>query len=160
MNEDKNVIDLEARAAQQRAHRQGFLLTELDGSTIKSILESGYIDCELDVHGESIACDELRMVVSADPPREVFKLYAFFWAKGRRQQVLEFCERFNANLVVVKAQMRDAPDKDGDWPVIIDHDRLMFEQDRLAPRTLVTLVRRFQFIARNGMTRYDTEHLL
>ena len=35
MNEDKNVIDLEARAAQQRAHRQGFLLTELDGSTIK-----------------------------------------------------------------------------------------------------------------------------
>ena len=35
MNEDKNVIDLEARAAQQRARRQGFLLTELDGSTIK-----------------------------------------------------------------------------------------------------------------------------
>jgi hypothetical protein len=43
--------------------------------------------------------------------------------------------------------------------VIVDHDRLVFEEERLEPRTIVKLVRRFQFIVRNGMTRHDTDKL-
>ncbi|NJD31338.1 MAG: hypothetical protein FIB04_05570 [Gammaproteobacteria bacterium] len=86
-------------------------------------------------------------------------MFAYFWATGTHAQVLEFCRRFNANLIVAKAQMRDTPDADGQWPVVIDHDRLVFEDERLEPRTIVKLVRRFQFIVRNGMTRYDTDRL-
>lgn len=86
-------------------------------------------------------------------------MFAYFWATGTRERVLDFCQRFNANLIVVKAQMRDTQDADGQWPVVIDHDRLVFEEERLEPRTIVKLVRRFQFIVRNGMTRFDTEKL-
>jgi hypothetical protein len=159
MSDEKNVIDFGARAAAERARRQGFLLSELDGSTVKSILDSAYIDCRLDGDGDCVVDDELRLVATADPARDVFKVFAYFWATGTRQQVLEFCQRFNANLIVVKAQMRDSPDSDGQWPVAIDHERLVFEEERLEPRTIVKLVRRFQFIVRNGMTRYDTEKL-
>ena len=42
---------------------------------------------------------------------------------------------------------------------MIDHDRLVFEEERLEPRTIVKMVRRFQFIVRNGITRFDTEKI-
>ena len=159
MSDEKNVIDLEARIAQQRARRQGFLLAELDGSTLKSILDSAYIDCRLDAEGDCVVDDELRLIVTADTGRDLFKVFAYFWAKGTREQVLEFCQRFNGNMIVAKAQMRDTPDKDGEWPVMIDHDRLVFEEERLEPRTIVKLVRRFQFVVRNGVTRFDTDKI-
>ena len=160
MSDEKNVIDFGARAAAERARRQGFLLSELDGSTLKSILDSAYIDCRQDDDGDCIVDDELRLIVTVDPMRNLFKVFAYFWAKGTREQVLEFCQRFNSNMIAAKAQMRDVPDKDGDWPVIVDHDRLVFEEERLEPRTIVKLVRRFQFIVRNGMTRHDTDKIL
>ena len=74
-------------------------------------------------------------------------------------QAVEFCQRFNSNLVVAKAQVRDTPDADGQWPVMIDHDRLVFEEERLEPRTIVKMVRRFQFVVRNGITRFDIEKI-
>ena len=35
MSEDKNVIDFERRAAQQRVMHTGYLITELDGPTLR-----------------------------------------------------------------------------------------------------------------------------
>jgi hypothetical protein len=35
----------------------------------------------------------------------------------------------------------------------------VFEEERLEPRTLVKMVRRFQFVVRNGITRFDTEKI-
>jgi hypothetical protein len=93
VSDDKNVIDFGARMAAERARRQGFLLAELDGSTLKLILDSAYIDCRQDDDGDCIVDDELRLVVSADPARNLFKVFAYFWAKGTREQVLEFCQR-------------------------------------------------------------------
>jgi hypothetical protein len=55
--------------------------------------------------------------------------------------------------------VRDTPDADGQWPVMIDHDRLVFDEERLEPRTIVKMVRRFQFVVRNGITRFDTEKI-
>jgi len=37
---------------------------------------------------------------------------------------------------------------------------LVFEEERLEPRTIVTLVRQFQFIVRNGITRHDEEKIV
>ena len=159
MSDDKNVVDFGARAALERSRRSGFLLTELDGATLKSIFDAAYIDCRLDGDGDCIVDDELRLFATADPTRDIFKLYAYFWASGEREQAVEFCQRFNSNLIVAKAQMRDTPDADGQWPVMIDHDRLVFEEERLEPRTIVKMVRRFQFIVRNGITRFDTEKI-
>jgi hypothetical protein len=101
----------------------------------------------------------MSLMVSAEPTRDIFKLYAYFWATGTREQAVEFCQRFNSNLVVAKAQVRDTPDADGQWPVMIDHDRLVFEEERLEPRTIVKMVRRFQFVVRNGITRFDIEKI-
>ena len=113
MSDDKNVVDFGARAALERSRRTGFLLTELDGATLKSIFDAAYIDCRLDGDGDCIVDDELRLFATADPTRDIFKLYAYFWASGEREQAVEFCQRFNSSLIVAKAQMRDTPDADG-----------------------------------------------
>lgn len=65
MSDERNVIDFGARAAAIVAGRKGFLLSELDGSTLKSILDSAYIDCRLDADGDCIVDDELRLVATA-----------------------------------------------------------------------------------------------
>jgi len=53
--------------------------------------------------------------------------------------------------------VRDTPDSDGQWPILIDHDRRVSEEERIDPRTIVKLTRRFQFIVRNGITRFDED---
>jgi len=112
MSDDKNVVDFGARAALERSRRSGFLLTELDGAALKSIFDAAYVDCRLDGDGDCIVDDELRLFATADPTRDVFKLFAYFWATGTREQAVEFCQRFNSNLIVAKAQVRDTPDED------------------------------------------------
>jgi hypothetical protein len=159
MSDDKNVVDFGARAALERSKRQGFLLNEIDGAVLKSIFDAAYVDCRLDSDGDCIVRDELTLFASADPARDVFKVSAFFWTTGTREQAVEFCQRFNSNLIVVKAQVRDQPDADGQWAILIDHDRLVFEEERIEPRTIVKLTRRFQFIVRNGITRYDQDKI-
>ena len=51
MSEDKNIVDFAARAAQVKAMHTGYLLTELDGPTLKGIFETAHIDCRLDDDG-------------------------------------------------------------------------------------------------------------
>ena len=159
MSDDKNVVDFGARAALERSRRSGFLLTELDGATLKTVFDAAYLDCRLDGDGDCLVRDELTLFASADPTRDVFKVSAFFFTSGTREQAVEFCQRFNSNLIVVKAQVRDQSDEDGQWPIVFDHDRLVFEEERLEPRTIVKLARRFQFIVRNGITRHDEEKI-
>ena len=100
---------------------------------------------------------ELTVVVTADADRELFRLLAYFTAKGTHEQALAFCNRFNMGLVMARAQVLDEPNSEGEWVVIIDHDRLVFEEERLDPRTIVKLTRRFQYVVRNGMSRCDTD---
>jgi hypothetical protein len=159
MSDDKNVLDFGARAALERSRRSGFLLTELDGATLKSVFDSAYVDCRVDGDGDCLVRDELTLVALADPTRDVFKVFAYFFTSGTREQAVEFCSRFNANVVVAKAQLRDGPDADGQWPIVIDHERLVFGEERLEPRTIVKLTRRFQFIVRNGITRHDEDKI-
>ena len=160
MGDDKNVVDFGALAALKRSRRSGFLLAELDGAALKSIFDVAYVDCRLDNDGDCIVDDELPLFATADPARDIFKVFAYFWATGTREQAVEFCQRFNANMIVAKAQVRDTPDADGQWPVIkIDHDRLVFEEERLEPRTILKMVRRFQFVVRNGITRFDVDKI-
>ena len=84
-------------------------------------------------------------------------MYAFFPTSGTREQALEFCNRFNLRLVIVRAQVRDTPDSDGQWTVIFDYDRLVFEDERLEARIIVKTVRRFEAIVRNGISRLDKD---
>jgi hypothetical protein len=44
-------------------------------------------------------------------------------------------------------------------PRTIDYDRLVFWEERIEPRTIVKLTPRFQFIVRNGLTRYDQDKI-
>jgi hypothetical protein len=159
MNEDKNIVDFAARAALERGRRTGYLLDELDGRTLASILEAAYIDCRLDSDGDCVARDELTVVVSVDAERDLFRLLAYFTTSGTREQVLEFCNRFNAGLLMARAQVHDTPNSQGQWLVIIDHDRLVFEDERLEARTIVKLVRRFEYVVRNGMMRFDADRI-
>ena len=159
MSDDRNVLDFGSRAALERSKRQGFLLKELDGATLKAIFDAAFVDSKLDNDGDCLVRDELTLLAIADPARDVFKVSAFFWSTGTHEQAVEFCRRFNSNLIVVKAQVRDQADSDGQWPVIFDHDRLVFEEERIEPRTIVKMVRRFQFIVRNGVTRYDEDKI-
>jgi hypothetical protein len=62
-------------------------------------------------------------------------------------------------LVVVRAQVRDTPDSDGQWTVIFDYDRLVFEDERLEARIIVKTVRRFEAIVRNGIARLDEDKI-
>ena len=54
MSDDKNVLDFGARAALERSRRLGFLLTELDGATLKSVFDSAYVDCRVDADGDCL----------------------------------------------------------------------------------------------------------
>ena len=157
MSEDKNIVDFAARASLERGKRAGYLLDELDGRTLAAILEAAYIDCRVDSDGDCVARDELTVVVTADADRELFRLLAYFTAKGTHEQTLAFCNRFNLGLMMARAQVLDETNSEGEWVVIIDHDRLVFEDERLDPRTIVKLTRRFQYVVRNGMSRCDTD---
>lgn len=84
-------------------------------------------------------------------------MYAFFPTGGTREQALEFCNRINLHLVVVRVQVRETPDSDGQWTVIFDYDRLVFENERIEARTIVKTVRRFEAIVHNGISRFDED---
>jgi hypothetical protein len=68
--------------------------------------------------------DDMTLIASADPGKDAFKVYTFFPTSGTREQALEFCNRFNLRLVVVRAQVRDTPDSDGQWTVVFDYESL------------------------------------
>ena len=155
MSDDKNVIDFERRAAQVRAMHTGYLLTELDGAALKGIFDTAFIDARVDDDGDCILRDDMTVVANVDPGKDTFKLYAFFPTAGTREQALEFCNTFNLHLVVVRAQVRDTPDSDGQWSVIFDYDHLVFDEERITPKTIVKMVRRFEAIVRNGIGRFD-----
>ena len=159
MSEDTNVIDFERRAAQARAMHTGYLITELDGPTLKGIFDAAFIDARVDEDGDCIVRDDMTLLVTADPGKEHFKVCAFFPTSGTREQALEFCNRFNLHLVVVRAQVRDTPDEDGQWAVVFDYDRLVFEDERLEARTIVKTARRFEAIVRSGISRYDEDKI-
>ena len=159
MSEEKNIVDFAARATFERGRRAGYLLGELDGRTLASILEAAYIDCRLDSDGDCVARDELSVVVTVDAERELFRLLAYFTTTGTREQAIEFCNRFNAGILMARAQVYDTPNSEGRWLVIIDHDRLTFEEERLEARTIVKLVRRFEYVVRNGMIRFDSDRI-
>ena len=157
MNEDKNIVDFAARAALERGRREGYALAELDGETLKSIFDAAYVDCAVDEDGNCIVQDDLTVGVGAEPARDLFKLFSYFSTSGTREQALEFCNRFNLQLVVVRAQVRDEPDSGGQWPVLFDHDRWCFDEERLDPKGLVRSVRLFQQIVRYGIARFDED---
>lgn len=157
MSEDKNVIDFESRAALARVMHTGYLITELDGPTLKGIFDAAFIDAHVDDDGDCVVRDDMTLIAGADPGKEHFKVYALFPTSGTREQALEFCNRFNLHMVVVRAQMRDRPDSDGQWSVIFDYDRLVFEDERVEARSIVKTVRRFEAIVRNGISRYDED---
>ncbi len=159
MSEDTNVIDFERRAAQARAMHTGYLITELDGPTLKGIFEAAFIDARVDEDGDCIVRDDMTLLATADPGKEHFKVCAFFSTSGTREQALEFCNRFNLHLVVVRAQVRDTPDEDGQWAVVFDYDRLVFEDERLEARAIVKTARRFEAIVRSGISQYDEDKI-
>jgi len=70
-----------------------------------------------------------------------------------------FCNRFNLNLIVARAQMRDTPSAEGAWTVVFDHDRVMLDDARIEPRVTVRLARKFASIVRGGVTRFDQDDL-
>lgn len=159
MSDDNNVIDFETRAAQAKAMHTGYLLTELDGATLKAIFDAAFMDSRIDGDGDCVVNDDITLIASADPGKDVFKVYAFFPTSDTREQAVEFCNRFNMRMVVVRAQVRDTPDSDGQWTVIFDYDRLVFEDERLEARIVVKIVRRFEAIVRNGIARLDEEKI-
>ena len=159
MSEDSNVIDFGARAAVEREMRTGRALSELDGAALKAIFDAAYFDCRIDSDGDCVIHDDMTLIASADPAKDVFKIYGFFPIAGTREQAVEFCNRFNLHLVVVRAQLRDTPDSDGQWTVIFDYDRLVFEDERIEAKTIVKTVRRFQNIVRSGISRFDEDKL-
>jgi len=115
------------------------------------------MDCQIDSDGDCVVNDDVTLIACADPGKDSFKMFAFFPTSGTQAQALEFCNRFNLRLVVVRAQVRDTPDSDGQWTVILDYDRLVFEDERIEARTIVKTVRRFEAIVRNGIARYDED---
>ena len=159
MSEDSNVIDFGARAAVEREMRTGRALSELDGAALKAIFDVAYLDCRIDSDGDCVVRDEITLIASADPGKDVFKVYAFFPTSGTREQAVEFCNRFNMRMVVVRAQVREEPDSDGQWTVIFDYDRLVFEDERLEPKAIVKTVRRFEASVRNGISRLDEDKI-
>ena len=65
------------------------------------------------------------------PGRRSSGVGVLLFTSGTREQAVEFCQRFNSTLIVVKAQVPDQPDQDGQWPVVFDHDRLVFEEEKI-----------------------------
>ena len=159
MSDDNNVIEFERRAAQVKAMQAGYLLKDLDGATLKGIFDVAFMDCRIDGDGDCVVNDDVTLIATADPGKDAFKVYAFFPTSGTREQALEFCNKFNLRLVVVRAQVRDTPDRDGQWTVIFDYDRLVFEDERLEARNIVKTVRRFEAIVRNGIARLDEDKI-
>ena len=159
MSDDSNVIDFERRAALSRAMHTDYLLTDLDSATLKGIFDVAFIDAHVDDDGDCVVRDDITLIATTDPGKEHFKVYAFFPTSGTREQALEFCNKFNLHLVVERAQVRDTPASDGQWPVIFDYDRLVFDDERIEARSIVKTVRRFEAIVRNGISRYDEDKI-
>jgi hypothetical protein len=74
------------------------------------------------------------------------------WLAGRTRL-------WTLRLVVVRAQVRDTPDSEGQWTVIFDYDRLVLEDERLEARNIVKTVRRVEAIVRNGIARLDEDKI-
>jgi hypothetical protein len=157
MVDDNKVVDFNRRRAQRRDLQMTYLLGALDGQTLKTVFDAAFIEAHVDGDGDCIVDDDITLIVAAEPGKELLKLYAFFPTSGTREQVLDFCNRFNLHLVVVRAQVREAPNAEGQWTVIFDYDRLVFDEERIEAKSIVKTVRLFEAIVRNGISRYDED---
>lgn len=137
-----------------------YLLSELTGPGLKKIFDDAYVTSRLDSDGDLIIeMDSLKTRVQPDPAKDLFKLFAVFGIKGDYWKIVSFCNRYNNSIVMVRAQVLDSQDSDGDWIVIFDYDRFMLEDERIDAKQIVMLARKFTSVVRGGIAKADTENL-
>ena len=136
-----------------------YSLDALDGTRLKAVFDAAFMDCHFDSDGDLIVENDLRIFVRATPEQKLLKLSALFGIKADRFQILEFCNRFNREMIVCRVSFADRQDADGEWPVIFDYDLVVMPGETLEPKTIVMLVRRFSEIVRGGIRHTDEENL-
>jgi hypothetical protein len=137
-----------------------YLLSELSGPVLKKIFDDAFLTSRLDDDGDLIVeIDGLKTRVMPDAPKDLFKLFAVFGNKGDYWKLVGFCNRYNNSIVMVRAQVLDRQDSDGDWIVVFDYDRFMLEDERIDARQIVTLAQKFTSVVRGGIAKADTENL-
>lgn len=159
MSASSNVIDFARRAALMRGRRDGFALAQLDGPMLKSIFDTEYFDCTVNAAGHCIVHDDLTVGICAEPRNFLLNLFSYFRTSGTREQALDFCIRFNLQLIVVSAQALENADENGAWPVQFDYERFCFGEERVEAKAVMRSVRLFQKIVRDGIGRLDEQRI-
>lgn len=136
-----------------------YSLKALDGQRLKAIFDAAFLDCHLASDGDLIVENELRILVKPEPDKKLLKLVAFFGVKADRFQILEFCNRFNREMIVCRVFFADRQDAEGEWPVVFDYDLVVMPDEVLEPKAIVTLVRRFSEIVVGGIRHTDEDDL-
>ena len=100
----------------------GYTLAELTPQTLKAAFAGSPFAARIDSSDRClVTVRNLEVAVLASPEFGTLLLWVLFTTRGRREEVLDFCHRFNRATPGCKAQLRDELHEDGGNVVIISY---------------------------------------
>lgn len=137
-----------------------FKLQDLTAAKLQSIFAAAYIDTRIDGDGDLVVTvDDLKIVVKPALDKDFLKFMAMAGPSTDKQKVMEFCNRYNNSLVMVRAGVLDRRDSDGCWVLVFDYDHMLFDHDKISAKTVVFLAQRFAKVMRGGIMQQDKDDL-
>ncbi|MCC7491138.1 MAG: YbjN domain-containing protein [Fimbriimonadaceae bacterium] len=137
----------------------GYLLSELTGPLMKSWFDAAFIDCRLDRDGDLVVESRIKIIVTPHADRKLIHFFALFSVQCDRLAVLEVCNRFNRQLVMVRASVLNDQLDGGSWRLMFDHEKYLLESEALDPKHLVRLVRKLEEVIVGGILEVDDDDL-
>ena len=130
----------------------GYTLSELSAQTLVDAFVGSPYSASIDSRGRCIVkAHTLDVAVVAEPTFGALFIWVLFTTRGRREEILEFCNRFNQRALACRAQLREEPFENGSSVVIVSYERLTRAEERLTDDDVVRLVDRVAGIVNHGM---------
>ena len=134
------------------AQDAGYALTELTAQTLKAAFAGSPFAARIDSSDRClVTVRNLEVAVVASLEVNTVLLWVLFTTRGRREEVLDFCHRFNRTMPPCKARLQDELHENGGNVVIISYWRISFEDERLSGPYVVRLVDLFARLVNEGM---------
>ena len=136
-----------------------YSLPELSAEKLKEFFDAALMEASIESDGDLRVDTPLKVFVTAQPDKGLLRCVTLFGVNAELEKVIDFCNRFNRGLILCRCFVADKRDSDGDWCVYFDYDRFMLPDEKIAPKTIVLLVRRFTEIVNGGIQRFDEDGL-
>ena len=128
-----------------------YALKDLDAQTLKGMFDAAFMDTDIDSDGDLVVRDGgLNSFVKPSPRQELIKVFALMRPEASAEELLVFCNKFNEELVMVRASVKTAAN-----PPVVVFDYDLFVDETVDAKTIVQATQRFAKIIHGGISQLD-----